>query len=227
LNAIALNTWLTGLDQYSNNIYLWFQAKPSQAKPSQAKPSQAKPSQAKPSQAKPSQAKPSQAKPSQDKPSQAKPIQAKPSQAKPSQAKPSQAKPSQAKPSQAKPSQAKPSHVLLFSPHACMPGIYLNICIYDATDNERKRKMSESESYIETSIKVIAFSGKKKDLIKWEEKFISKSKCCRYKEILLGMLEVAKSTNSFDPAIDKDKIKISLGEKNVQRYTLIWSYWWI
>jgi hypothetical protein len=71
----------------------------------------------------------------------------------------------------------------------------------------RQRKISESRSYIETSIKVITFSRKKKDWISWEEKFLAKSKRQGYKEILLGKVEVLKSTDIFDPAIDEDKIR--------------------
>jgi hypothetical protein len=72
----------------------------------------------------------------------------------------------------------------------------------------RQRKISESRSYIETSIKVITFSRKKKDWISWEDKFLAKSKRQGYKEILLGKLEVLKSTDIFDPAIDEqDKIR--------------------
>ena len=46
----------------------------------------------------------------------------------------------------------------------------------------------------EISIKVIGFSGKKKDWVTWEEKFLSKAKRRGYKDLLLGRTEILKST---------------------------------
>jgi hypothetical protein len=69
---------------------------------------------------------------------------------------------------------------------------------------------------------VITFSGKKKDWIASEEKFLSKSKHRGFKEILLGKLVVPISTDILDPAIDQDKVKISLQERNQQGYTDVW-----
>ncbi len=46
----------------------------------------------------------------------------------------------------------------------------------------------------EFSIKVIGFSGKKKDWITWEEKFLSKAKRRGYKDLLLGRVVIPMST---------------------------------
>jgi transposase InsO family protein len=56
----------------------------------------------------------------------------------------------------------------------------------------------------EISIKVIGFSGKKKDWITWEEKFLSKAKRRGYKDLLLGRTEIPKSTAVLIAVVDDD-----------------------
>ena len=53
--------------------------------------------------------------------------------------------------------------------------------------------MSEKQ---ETSIKVIPFSGKKKDWVTWNEKFMARAKRRGYKDLLLGKADIPKSTDS-------------------------------
>jgi hypothetical protein len=76
-----------------------------------------------------------------------------------------------------------------------------------------------SAKYYETSIRVITFSGKKKDWIAWEEKFFAKSKRCGYKDVLIGKVTIPKSTDVLDPA-DPDKEKlIAIQKLNESGYT--------
>ena len=79
--------------------------------------------------------------------------------------------------------------------------------------------MTDSTYKYETSIRVISFSGKKKDWIAWEEKFLAKSKRRGYKDILLGKVTIPKSTDTLDPAIDSEKDLIEIREKNESGYT--------
>ena len=76
----------------------------------------------------------------------------------------------------------------------------------------------------EISIKVIGFSGKKKDWITWEEKFLSKAKRRGYKDLLLGKVEIPKSTavlTVVSGASDEEatKLKIKIQELNEQGYS--------
>jgi hypothetical protein len=52
------------------------------------------------------------------------------------------------------------------------------------------------------------FSGKKKDWIPWEEKYLAKSRRSGYKDLLLGRLTIPKSTEILDPVEDEDELKI-------------------
>ena len=60
---------------------------------------------------------------------------------------------------------------------------------------------------VETSIKVIQFSGKSKDWPVWEEKFLARSKRKGFRDLLLGKVEIPKSTEALD-ASDKERSKI-------------------
>jgi hypothetical protein len=86
----------------------------------------------------------------------------------------------------------------------------------------------------EISIKVIGFSGRKKDWITWEEKFLSKAKRRGYKDLLLGKVEIPMSTEVLiaDSESDTDasdaealeatkatKLKIKIRELNEQGYS--------
>jgi hypothetical protein len=64
-----------------------------------------------------------------------------------------------------------------------------------------------SAKYYETLIRVITFSGKKKDWIAWEEKFLAKSKLRGYKDVLIGKVTIPNSTDVLDPA-DPDEEKL-------------------
>ena len=81
---------------------------------------------------------------------------------------------------------------------------------------------------------MIGFPGKKKDWINWEEKFLSKAKRRGYKDLLLGKVEIPKSTDvliattdSNTDASDADtllatqatKLKIKIRELNEQGYS--------
>ena len=81
------------------------------------------------------------------------------------------------------------------------------------------------------SIKVIGFSGKKKDWITWEEKFLSKAKRRGYKDLLLGRAVIPMSTANLTWDNDSDasdgsnlqakeaiKLKIKTRELNKQGY---------
>ncbi len=76
-----------------------------------------------------------------------------------------------------------------------------------------------SAKYYETSIRVITFSGKKKDWIAWEEKFLAKSKRRGYKDVLLGKTTIPKSTESLDPNNPAEMKLIEIQELNESGYT--------
>jgi hypothetical protein len=80
--------------------------------------------------------------------------------------------------------------------------------------------MTDSSSkYYKTSIRVITFSGKKKDWIAWEEKFFAKSKRRGYKDVLLGKITIPKSTENLDPADPDEEKLIAIQELNESGYT--------
>ena len=60
---------------------------------------------------------------------------------------------------------------------------------------------------VETSIKVIQFSGRAKDWAVWEEKFLARAKRKGFKDLLLGKITIPKSTEILDENADKDKIR--------------------
>ena len=61
---------------------------------------------------------------------------------------------------------------------------------------------------VETSIRVIQFSGKTKDWPVWEEKFLAKAKRKGFKDVLLGKYKIPKSTVILDENLDKEEIKL-------------------
>ncbi len=72
------------------------------------------------------------------------------------------------------------------------------------------------ESYY--SMKVITFSGKKRDWDAWEEKFLAKAKRKGYKELLQGKLTIPVDSDVLDLDGDEDKEKIDIQEKNELAY---------
>ena len=79
--------------------------------------------------------------------------------------------------------------------------------------------MTDSTQKYETSIRVITFSGKKKDWIAWEEKFLAKSKRRGYKDILLGKVPIPLSGAYLDPTDATEKVLYEIREKNESGYT--------
>jgi hypothetical protein len=78
-------------------------------------------------------------------------------------------------------------------------------------------KMSETnDSYY--SLKVITFSGKKRDWDAWEEKFLVKAKRKGNKELLQGKLTVPSDSEVLDPDDDEDQAKIGIQEKDELAY---------
>ncbi len=73
-----------------------------------------------------------------------------------------------------------------------------------------------SSQLSETSIKVIKFSGKKRDWSIWEEKFVARSKCRGYKNILLERqdIKIPKTTEVIDEKTEEGKKKIKIMELN-------------
>jgi hypothetical protein len=69
------------------------------------------------------------------------------------------------------------------------------------------------------SIKVISFSGKKKDWDAWEEKFLAKAKRKGYKGVLMGTNQIPQDSEILDPTVDTDKIKIETREMNELAYS--------
>jgi hypothetical protein len=63
-------------------------------------------------------------------------------------------------------------------------------------------------SYEEYKKKYSYFSGKKKDWIHWEEKYLAKSRRYGYKDLLLGRLTIPKSSKLLDPVEDVEELKI-------------------
>ena len=63
--------------------------------------------------------------------------------------------------------------------------------------------METKESF--SSIKVITFSGKKKDWDAWEEKFLAKARRRGYKRILLGEAKIPNDSVVLDPDEEADK----------------------
>ena len=72
------------------------------------------------------------------------------------------------------------------------------------------------ESY--SSIKVITFSGKKKDWDAWEEKFLAKARRRGYKRILLGEDEIPNDSVELDPEEEADKEQLLIREMNMLAY---------
>jgi hypothetical protein len=60
---------------------------------------------------------------------------------------------------------------------------------------------------VETSIKVIQFSGKQKDWAVWEEKFMARAKRKGFKDLLLGKATIPKTSDVLDEKSDDDKKK--------------------
>jgi hypothetical protein len=83
-----------------------------------------------------------------------------------------------------------------------------------------------SAKYYEMTIRVITFSGKKKDWIAWEEKFLAKSKRRGYKDVLLGKATIPKSTESLDPD-DPDEENSLKFKDSMNQDTPTSSYRWI
>lgn len=79
--------------------------------------------------------------------------------------------------------------------------------------------MTNSTQKYETSIRVITFSGKKKDWIAWEEKFLAKSKHRGYKDILLRKVPIPLSGVYLDPTDATEKVLYKIREKNESGYT--------
>jgi hypothetical protein len=87
--------------------------------------------------------------------------------------------------------------------------------------NKINVKMSYEKNKV--SIKVIRFSGKKKDWITWEEKFLSNAKHCGYKDLLLQKVEIPESNAVLTVATDGTYVdaintntKIKIQELNEQ-----------
>jgi hypothetical protein len=80
----------------------------------------------------------------------------------------------------------------------------------------------------EISIKVIGFSGKKKDWITWEEKLLSKAKRRGYKDVLLlGKVEISESNTVLtvvSGGSNEEAIKLNI---KMSRATWISSSPWI
>ena len=68
------------------------------------------------------------------------------------------------------------------------------------------------------SLKLITFSGKKRDWDAWEEKFLAKAKRKGYKELLQGKLTIPVDSDVLDSDDDEDKEKIEIQEKNELAY---------
>ena len=73
--------------------------------------------------------------------------------------------------------------------------------------------MVTNGSSVETSIKVVLFSGMKKDWAAWEEKFLARSSSKGYKSLLMGDEEVPKSTEDEDKLTDEQKQEKKWNEK--------------
>jgi hypothetical protein len=59
------------------------------------------------------------------------------------------------------------------------------------------------------------FSGKKKDWIPWEEKYLAKSRRYGYKDLLLGKLMIPKLSNILDPVKEQEECKIRVLNEDV------------
>jgi hypothetical protein len=68
--------------------------------------------------------------------------------------------------------------------------------------------MSGALSTYEYKKKYSYFSGKKKDWIPWEEKYLAKSRRYGYKDLRLGRLTILKSSELLNPVEDEAELKI-------------------
>ena len=70
--------------------------------------------------------------------------------------------------------------------------------------------MTESNQ-VEKTIRVLPFTGKKKEWGPWEEKFLAKAKRSGYKDVLLGNKEIPKASDTVDEEGAKIKDLNELG----------------
>ena len=75
-----------------------------------------------------------------------------------------------------------------------------------------------SETGDEKTIRVISFSGKKSDWPIWEEKFLARAARKRYKDVLLGKMEIPKSTDEFTATTTEGKKKAEIKDLNELAY---------
>ena len=70
----------------------------------------------------------------------------------------------------------------------------------------------------EKSIRIVQFSGKKKDWRMWRKQFLAVSGKREYKDVLTGIVKVPKASDILDPSKDDDKKKIQARKANDMAY---------
>ena len=74
------------------------------------------------------------------------------------------------------------------------------------------------ETNDEKTIRVITFSGKKTEWPIWEEKFLARAARKKYKDVLLGKVEIPKSTDDLTTSNTENKKKLKVRELNELAY---------
>ena len=70
----------------------------------------------------------------------------------------------------------------------------------------------------EKSIRVVTFSGKKKDWRMWSRQFLAIAGKREYKDVLTGKMKVPAKTDVLDPTKDADKKKLKARKANDSAY---------
>ena len=70
----------------------------------------------------------------------------------------------------------------------------------------------------EKSIRIVQFSGKKKDWRMWRKQFLAVSGKRDYKDVLTGITKVPKASDILDPKTDDGKKKIQARKANDMAY---------
>ena len=73
-------------------------------------------------------------------------------------------------------------------------------------------------SLSEKSIRVVTFSGKKKDWRMWSRQFLAIVGKREYKDILTGKVKVPAKSDVLDPTKDADKKKLKTRKANDSTY---------
>jgi thermostable 8-oxoguanine DNA glycosylase len=70
-----------------------------------------------------------------------------------------------------------------------------------------------------SAIRVLNFSGRKEEWPIWSEKFLAKAKCSRIKDVLLGKLQISKTTEELEEKSEEGRRMMKNAELNKLAFT--------